>query len=88
MMRNGGNELREALEGAVNAAQKQAAVEKALGGGGTLFGWVAAVFLVPAIAMYAWNNLTPESVANWEYLPVVAAFFVVRILIGWVRGQG
>lgn len=87
MFRNGGNEFREALEGAVNAAQKQAAVERTIGGGGTLFGFVLAAFLVPAIAMYAYNNLTPESFANWEYLPTVAAFFVVRILLGWVRGQ-
>lgn len=89
MQQNGGeeNNYKEAMTDAINAAKAQAATEavgKALGG---TIGFLAAVFLLPLVAVYAWNGLTPESFPDWQYLPAVAGFLVGRILLCWVKAR-
>lgn len=74
-----------AMTGAINAAQTQVATEavgKAIGG---FIGYVGAAFLLPLVAVYAWNGMTPEGWVDLSYLPTVAGFFVGRILLGWVK---
>lgn len=71
-----------AMSGAIGAAKQQAAAEKVIG---TLIGIAAVTFLLPLLVVYAWNNMTPESFPEWHYWSVAAAFFVVRILLFWVK---
>lgn len=83
-MRNGGDEVRSALEGAVGAAKAADAVSKVLG---VITGSLLALFFVPFVALYAWNGLTPDSFVNGSYLPLVAATFVFRVVLHWVRSE-
>ncbi len=88
MFRNGGDEYKAALEGAVNAAKQQVALEsagKALGG---IIGFTFATFFLPLVAVYAWNGMTPNGWMEWSYLPTVAGLFFIRIMIHWVRTEG
>lgn len=80
-------EFTEAMTKVISAAQTAAQVErfyKVVGGG---IGLAARVFGLPWLAIYAWNGLTPENWAHWEYLPTVAAFVVINVLISTIRGS-
>ncbi len=76
-----------AMTGAINAAKTQAAVESMVKVIGTLIGLAAVTFLVPLLAVYAWNGLTPDGWVDWSYLPTVAGLFLFRVMIHWVRSE-
>lgn len=80
-MRNGGDELLGMLE----TAKEKAALTAVTAAAGGILGFAIATFLVPFLAVYAWNGLTPEGWVDLSYLPTVAGMFVFHILIGWVR---
>ncbi len=73
-----------AMTKAIRAAKVAAAIQ-AIGGG---IGLAARIFALPFLAIYAWNGLTPEGWAHWEYWPAVAGFAVVNVLIASIRGSG
>ncbi len=76
-----------AMTGAINAAKTQAAAEATGKVLSTLFGFAFATFVLPLVALYAWNGLTPDGWVEWSYLPTVAGLFFFRIMIHWVRSE-
>jgi hypothetical protein len=82
------HDYKEALTGAINAAQAQVAANAVTKVLGAITGFAAATFLIPFVAVYAWNGLTPEGFHDLSYLPTVAGFFVGRIVLKWVKSNG
>ena len=76
-----------AMTGAINAAKRQAVADTAGKVFGTLIGVAFATFVLPLVALYAWNGLTPDGWVDWSYLPTVAGLFFFRIMIHWVRSE-
>lgn len=85
MQQNGGDQHKAVIEEAVEAAKDQAFAQSALAVAGGLLGHAAAIFLIPLLAIYAWNGMTPEGWVDLTYWPTVAGFFVIRLLINWVK---
>lgn len=76
-------EYRDAMASAIGRAQAAALAEKVIGG---LTGWLARIFLTPLLTVYSWNRLTPDNFPDWQYLPVVAGFVVLHVVVGVIRG--
>lgn len=74
------DEYTEAMAAAINKAKLAAALQSV----GSLLGVAARIFGVPWLAVYAWNGLT--TLPDWHYLPAVAGFFVLSIVLNLARG--
>ncbi len=74
-----------AMAEAIRRAQAQTAGKTAAKFFSTLIGVAIAAFLIPLLAVYAWNGMTPEGWVDWPYLPTVAGLFVLRIVLNWAK---
>ncbi len=55
--------------------------------GGQFMQWGVHTFFVPFVALYAWGGMAPETWEQQGYWPVVAGFYVFRILVTIIRGN-
>lgn len=63
---------------------KQRAAKASSKAGSALVSGLITLFVLPFIALLAWNGLTPESFPDWNYWPTLAGLLVIRVVLSWV----
>ncbi len=68
-------------------AHQAAGLAQLWDGVGKIMRWGVHTFFVPFVALYAWGGIAPEAWGDQGYWPLVAGFYVFRVLISIIRGD-